>query len=722
MTLYVKASKFIIPKSNLNPFTFLLYSSLKRLIFYSSLHYFQCSSHIKIRNFAILSNNGGMHKNPFSDSDIQRLILKKIDKRSCVINENFWVSLVYDSDFLVKILSSIRCKPSAALRLFKWAEGRKGFKYSEFSYCTILDILIQNGWVKSAYWVVERVISSNMDHVVDLLIDGYLNLKVSVDILNIFLRIYAKDANVEQLGQCLLVFEKMLRNEMFPDVKNCNRILRTLRDRNLVSKGREVYRMMGDFGAKCSIVTYNTMLDSFCREGEKKECYPNDVTYNILINGLSKKGEFDHARGLIGEMLDKGLKVSAYTYNPLIDGYCVKGMVVEALSLGEEMEVRGASPTVSTYNTFIYAHCRQGLESEARHWFSVMLKKKLVPYIMSYNTLIYGYCQLGDTNEAFSLLHDLRSRDLFPTAVTYNTIIDGLCRKGDIEDAKQLKDEMMRCGISLDVITYTILVRGSFMAGNLPMAKELFDEMLQRAGLLRLGDILNACKLQDEMSAKGFPPKIIIYNVFVNGIAKLGNLEEATELLHKMVGDGLMLDHVTYTSVIHAYLEFGNLNKARELFYEMISKDISPTVVRYTVMIHAHAGKGRLELARMYFSEMQQGGILPNVITYNTLINGLCKYRITNESYSHFAEMKARRIIPNKYTYTNLINQNCDLGNWQEVLRLFKETLDNGIQPDSFTYSAMLKNLGRDYKSHAIGYLDVILLGDEGIAQAKSLN
>uniref|UniRef100_A0A0V0IVU4 Putative pentatricopeptide repeat-containing protein, mitochondrial-like n=1 Tax=Solanum chacoense TaxID=4108 RepID=A0A0V0IVU4_SOLCH len=243
-----------------------------------------------------------------------------------------------------------------------------------------------------------------MHKVVDLLVDGYLNLKVSVEILNLFLRIYTKNANVEL---CLLVFEKMLRNEMLPDVKNCNRILRNLRDRNLVAKAREVYKMMGEFGIMSTIITYNTMLDLFCREGEveqaldllsemeRRECYPNDVTYNILINGLSKKGEFNHARGLIGEMLNKGLEVSAHTYNPLIYGYCVKGMVVEALSLGEEMEVRGASPTVSTYNTFIYALCRQGQASEARYWFSVMLKKNLVPDIMSYNTLIYGYCQWG---------------------------------------------------------------------------------------------------------------------------------------------------------------------------------------------------------------------------------------------------------------------------------------------------------------------------------------
>ena len=48
------------------------------------------------------------------------------------------------------------------------------------------------------------------------------------------------------IGQCLLVFDKMIANGLLSDVKNCNKILRILRDRNLVTKAREVYRMIGE--------------------------------------------------------------------------------------------------------------------------------------------------------------------------------------------------------------------------------------------------------------------------------------------------------------------------------------------------------------------------------------------------------------------------------------------------------------------------------------------
>lgn len=66
------------------------------------------------------------------------------------------------------------------------------------------------------------------------------------------------------------------------------------------------------------------MLDSYFKEGkvqeamnllsemQEKGCGPNDVTYNVLINGLSEKGELDKAQELIKEMSRSGLNVSAF--------------------------------------------------------------------------------------------------------------------------------------------------------------------------------------------------------------------------------------------------------------------------------------------------------------------------------------------------------------------------------------------------------------------------
>ena len=101
----------------------------------------------------------------------------------------------------------------------------------------MLEILAKNNLMRSAYSVVERVISVDMHGIVDVSVDEYVGYEVSVKLLNLLLWVYTKKSMIEQ---CLLVFDKMIANGLLLDVKNCNRILRILRDRNLVTKAREV--------------------------------------------------------------------------------------------------------------------------------------------------------------------------------------------------------------------------------------------------------------------------------------------------------------------------------------------------------------------------------------------------------------------------------------------------------------------------------------------------
>lgn len=371
MILCVRASKALAATTALHPFALKV-----RLLFplFSSFH-----------NYPTTTTNIGIATTTttISETHYRDLIFDTIEEKPWAFCNNNWVSdqfraVIVDPELLIRVLDLIRIRPRIALRFFRWVEGQPGFKRSEFAFCVILEILAKNNLMRSAYWVVERVVCVNMHGIVDVLVDGYVGSEVSVKLLDLLLWVYTKKSMIEQ---CLLVFDKMMRNGFLPDVKNCNRILRMLRDRHFVAKAREVYRMMGENGIKPTIVTYNTLLDSYCKEGEvqralellsemqRRGCFPNDVTYNVLINGLSKKGELKQANGLIGEMLKSGLKVSAYTYNPLICGYCKKGLVVEALGFEEEMAIRGATPTVATYNTLMYGLCKLGRMADARRRF-----------------------------------------------------------------------------------------------------------------------------------------------------------------------------------------------------------------------------------------------------------------------------------------------------------------------------------------------------------------
>lgn len=50
---------------------------------------------------------------------------------------------------------------------------------------------------------------------------------------------------------------------IMPSIQNCNRVLKVLRDSDRIEQAREIYRQMLDSGIFPSIVTFNTMLDTF---------------------------------------------------------------------------------------------------------------------------------------------------------------------------------------------------------------------------------------------------------------------------------------------------------------------------------------------------------------------------------------------------------------------------------------------------------------------------
>lgn len=538
MTLWVPASKWLAPRKVIHSLCYLCSFNIDfgfkvRLIFVSHFHRkseLEKDSSIGEQNFG--SSNARRDGTIASSQGLyHNLILKTVRENPKAFRDNDWVvpdycsALVVDSDVLLSVINSTRHRPRVVLKIFRWAEGRKGFKHSEFVFCSVLEVLVENDLMSPAYWVVERAIDVNMeDVVVDVLIDGYSNYAISVKVLDLILWVCTKKSGVER---CLLVFDKMVKNGFLPDAKNCNRILRVLRDRDLHGKAIELYELMGQFGIEPTIVTYNTMMDIFFRHGDVhlvlnllqemqgRGWSPNDITYNVLIDGLSEEGKIEKAKELYDEMLNKRLKLSVYSYNSLISGYCHKGMLVEAIGLEEDMEMRGTLPNVSTYNALMHGYCKQGRVGYAKQWIPVMLKKNTELDVISYNTLIYGYCLLGDVSEALSLLSEIRKRGISPTTVTFNIIIDGFSKIGDLEGARLMKNEMSRDGVSPDIFTYTILISSCYKTGNLAMAKEFYDEMVQVglepdhiayatciAGEVKVGNIDVAQKLQQEMLAK----------------------------------------------------------------------------------------------------------------------------------------------------------------------------------------------------------------------------
>ena len=129
----------------------------------------------------------------------------------------------------------------------------------------------------------------------------------------------------------------------------------------------------------------------------------------VCVKGKSARVE--EALILLYEMEAVNLKLDI-TYFILIHGLSKKGDIQRAIQLYEEMCSREIFPNHFTHSAILLGLCERGNLSEARKYFDNLITSDLVEDIVLYNIMMDGYVNLGDIAEAVHLYHKLTPKKI----------------------------------------------------------------------------------------------------------------------------------------------------------------------------------------------------------------------------------------------------------------------------------------------------------------------
>ncbi|KAJ8634887.1 hypothetical protein MRB53_009154 [Persea americana] len=93
----------------------------------------------------------------------------------------------------------------------------------------------------------------------------------------------------------------------------------------------------------------------------QKGVFPNEITYNALINGLCKLRRLEEAYNLFYEMQSKGLSPNKYTYTLLINENRNLGNWNEALRLYCQMLEKDIQPDACTHHVLLSSLMRTAM-------------------------------------------------------------------------------------------------------------------------------------------------------------------------------------------------------------------------------------------------------------------------------------------------------------------------------------------------------------------------
>lgn len=209
----------------------------------------------------------------------------------------------------------------------------------------------------------------------------------------------------------------------------------------------KTYEQMDDLGAPRSVLSFNALLcacnhsRSFNRtsglfsEFPKKFSFvPDAVSYSLLVKSYCDAGSLQMAMGVLKELEDKGIEITAATFTPILVSLYKKGKVDEADKLWKDMQEKGCALDTAAYNVRMM-HAQKGKPENVKALIEEMTSVGLKPDTISFNYLLTCFCNNGMMEEAKKVYEGLSENGCRPNAATFRTLIFHLCKAEDFEEA-----------------------------------------------------------------------------------------------------------------------------------------------------------------------------------------------------------------------------------------------------------------------------------------------
>ncbi|KAI5068457.1 hypothetical protein GOP47_0016802 [Adiantum capillus-veneris] len=380
---------------------------------------------------------------------------------------------------------------------------------------------------------------------------------------------------------------------------------------------------------------------------------PDSITYNTLIDGLTKLKRMNDAYLLLGELIRSGYSSTSDSYNILMKGLCQEGRVNEAYCLMSNMLRNGCRPTVVTHNIMIDGMCKIGKVEDAAKILGAMHEFECSPDTHTYTVMINGYTEAGQMDKAWSLFLELKNKGYIPDVITYGVLMDGFCKANRLEAAFELLVEMLGRKISLNTIVYTMFLDCLCKSNKAKLAHTILDDM-----------VCNHCI-----------PDAITYRALMNGLSKSGQTSRAYDIMMSLVKENTYPSLSNCKALIDGLCKSGLIEEAMTWFDKLNERKVD--IITYKLLIGSASRAGRLDDASKLLKKMSQAGFDTSRKYYLNIILGFCNQGRFDSACKVFEDLVSAKIILSEVTSKDLGDLYCDGRDTNSASTLLYKALEN---------------------------------------------
>lgn len=192
------------------------------------------------------------------------------------------------------------------------------------------------------------------------------------------------------VGAMVDLFDEMVGRGVAPNTVTYSVIMKGFCRAGQLGKAAAVLRDMHSKGIPADPIAFNTLIQGFCEARDLgtalhlhdemlKHLRPTPVTYNLLVNALCVSHNLCAAEALVGDLLEKGVRLRKFAFTALIKAHCVVGSPQKAALLFEGMTRAGFEASVEDYTAAIHRLCKRRRLRDAKVFLNMMLRAGVHP-------------------------------------------------------------------------------------------------------------------------------------------------------------------------------------------------------------------------------------------------------------------------------------------------------------------------------------------------------
>ncbi|KAA8535590.1 hypothetical protein F0562_030593 [Nyssa sinensis] len=397
----------------------------------------------------------------------------------------------------------------------------------------------------------------------------------NVQVCNALMDMYSKCGDVESARW---VFDRMVER----DLLSWNSMISGYVCNGFLMLAVNFFDSMRLEGFEPDLVTWNTVLDAYCRMGQCDKAWkifeqinePNIISWTTLISGYSRIGKHKVTLGIFRNMMSRaGVYADLDCLSSVLVscrhlGVLIHGREIHAYGIKTEAEFafyKSAGPALLT----MYARCWR--IQDVRNVFDLMDKSDVV----TWNAMILGFADLGIGHLALECFRKMQSVGIQNDQTTISTVLP-VC---DLKSGKQIHAYVKKSSFSSVIPVLNALIHMYSKHGYIETAYSVFSNMVGR--------------------------DLVSWNTMISGFGMHGFGQAALHLLQEMNHSGLSPNSFTFTSVLSACSHSGLVDEGLELFYRMtVAFGFNPGMEHFACAVDLLARAGRLEDAVGFIKRM----------------------------------------------------------------------------------------------------------------------